>query len=93
MLQRLLPRFDEVIVCRYLHNPRGVPPEELGALVEELSGQAPVVCTDPAAAWETVHRRAQAEDLICVTGSFFLAAEMRLAIQARPLNCAEAMAM
>jgi dihydrofolate synthase / folylpolyglutamate synthase len=40
----------------------------------------------PAEAWNAVHRLAQADDLVCVTGSFFLAAEMRRQIAAWPLG-------
>ena len=39
-----------------------------------------------AKAWDAVHRLAQPDDLVCVTGSFFLAAEMRRQIAARPLS-------
>ena len=39
----------------------------------------------PAEAWDAVQRLAKPDDLICVTGSFFLAAEMRRQIVARPL--------
>lgn len=32
---------------------------------------------EPAAAWRLISRFMQPDDLICVTGSFFIAAEMR----------------
>ena len=34
-----------------------------------------------AEAWQIVRRSASADDLICITGSFFLAAEMRQHVQ------------
>jgi len=34
MLQLLLSQFDEVILTRYMNNPRFVPPEELAAAVK-----------------------------------------------------------
>ena len=77
MLSRLLGRFDHVILTRYLNNPRDVPPEELGALAAELTGHAFPVSQSPADAWEQVRALAGPEDLICVTGSFFIAAEIR----------------
>jgi dihydrofolate synthase / folylpolyglutamate synthase len=40
----------------------------------------------PADAWGAIHRLARPDDLICITGSFFLAAEMRRQIAARPLG-------
>ncbi len=98
MLRVLLDRFDHVIFTRYANNPRGVPPEELRALAASVSprplaGEGPGVravtmqlAPTPADAWDAVGRLAQPDDLICVTGSFFLAAEMRRLIAARPLS-------
>lgn len=77
MLRLLLPHFDEVIFTRYQNNPRGVPPEELAALAAGTAATAPIVCPDPVTAWEEARSRVGPEDLICVTGSFFIAAEMR----------------
>jgi dihydrofolate synthase/folylpolyglutamate synthase len=85
MLQRLLGRFDEVIFTRYVDNPRAVSPEELEAAAANLAGRRYRVCPDPAAAWDEVCRRASPDDLVCVTGSFFLAAEMRKLIESRPI--------
>lgn len=86
MLIRLSGRFDHVILTRYRNNPRGAPPEELAALAWEATGQRYQVCPDPAAAWGEVLRWATPEDLVCITGSFFLAAEMRSEIRARPFG-------
>jgi dihydrofolate synthase/folylpolyglutamate synthase len=80
MLEALLPRFDAVICTRYWTNPRGVPPEELDVLAAELWGIGRHVCTDPASAWQTAQKLAGKDDLICVTGSIFVAAEMRAVI-------------
>ncbi len=77
MLKRLTGRFDEVIFTRYTNNPRAVPPEKLLAVAAELGRQEPIVCTEPSDAFEEVRRRAKPEDLICITGSFFIAAELR----------------
>ena len=83
MLGRLLGQFDEVVFTRYLNNPRAVPPEELDAMALELSGRRYRVCSGPGDAWGEAGRLAAPEDLICVTGSFFIAAEMRQQIGAR----------
>jgi dihydrofolate synthase/folylpolyglutamate synthase len=80
MLEVLLPRFDEVIFTRYWANPRSVPPEELEALTAELSPIARHVCSDPATAWRLAGELATPEHLVCITGSLFMAAEMRAAI-------------
>ena len=99
MLEQLLGQFDEVIFTRYLNNPRGVPPEELQALATELGSPRPpageglgvraagiAIAPTPAEAWDLVHRLATADDLICITGSFFFAAEMRRQLAARPFG-------
>lgn len=86
MLGRIAGCFDHVILTRYLNNPRGVPPEQLAALAWELTGQRYRVCPDPARAWDEVLRVVTPRDLVCVTGSFFIAAEMRHQIRARPLT-------
>ncbi|HEX7447352.1 MAG TPA: folylpolyglutamate synthase/dihydrofolate synthase family protein [Pirellulales bacterium] len=86
MLRLLLPDFDHVILTRYENNPRGVGTAELAALAARLS-EAPVqVGATPAAAWRAVHAVAEEDDLVCVTGSFFIAAEMRAQWRAKPLN-------
>jgi dihydrofolate synthase/folylpolyglutamate synthase len=82
MLEVLLPRFDEVIFTRYWANPRGVPPEELDRLAGELSPIRRHICTDPATAWRLARQLATEQHLVCITGSLFLAAEMRAAITA-----------
>jgi dihydrofolate synthase / folylpolyglutamate synthase len=94
MLAQLLPRFDSVILTRYLNNPRYVPVEELYALALDVTagsnGASPKrqgdwlhLCASPAEAWQTFSELASPDDLICVTGSFFLAAEMRRIVQGR----------
>jgi len=92
MLERLLGRFDEVVFTRYLNNPRAVPPEELAETAAQLGGCPVRVCPDPAGAWVVVRQWAEPDDLVCVTGSFFLAGEIREQIRARPLAACEALA-
>ena len=86
MLACLLQAFDEVVLTQYGNTPRAVPAEELEALAMELSGRRCPTFADPAAAWDAIHRLAGPEDLICVTGSFFIAAEMRRQLAARPFG-------
>lgn len=76
MLALLLPAFDRVVLTRYLHNPRAVPVDELAAIAAELGYSQCQSVGTPAAAWQ-VAQRASADDLICATGSFFLATEIR----------------
>ncbi len=77
MLELLLPRFDHVLLTRYTNNPRGVPVEELRQLAVDLSPKPIEVCSTPADAWRRARELATPDHLICVTGSFFLAAELR----------------
>ena len=84
MLDQALGRFDEVLFTRYLSNPRSVPPEELATIAKSLTGRSYPVLARPADAWEYVRGLAGPDDLICVAGSFFIAAEMRHEIQSRP---------
>lgn len=77
MLRQILPRFDSVIVTCFQNNPRHVPVETLVRMARGLTDQPLHSTPDVAAAWKLARRFATAEDLICVTGSFFIAAEMR----------------
>jgi dihydrofolate synthase/folylpolyglutamate synthase len=84
MLGLLLPAFDEVILTRYWKNPRGVPPEELAAIAEELApahAHSVHVAADPQTAWRLAQSLATPDHLIAITGSFFIAAEMRAAMR------------
>lgn len=84
MLQLLLPAFDHVLLTRYLDNPRAVPLEELAAIAEEVGGHGYPRFETPAAAWRAARDIAQPADVICVTGSFFIAAQLRHEIQMHP---------
>jgi dihydrofolate synthase / folylpolyglutamate synthase len=86
MLQLLLPRFEAVILTKYTNNPRAVPLEKLTEWAAEISPIPRHQCENPAAAWKLVHELAGLEHLICITGSFFLAAEIRAEIAKHPLR-------
>ncbi len=77
MLASLLPAFDDVYFTRYRGSSRAVPPEELQRMAEELTGRRWPIFDDSGAAWEAARAKAGEDDLICITGSFFLAAEIR----------------
>lgn len=84
MLAELLPAFDEVLFTRYVQNPRSVPPVELLATAEELlQGQRCRVCETPHEAWHEARAIVEPNDLLCITGSFFLAAEMKQVLKRR----------
>ena len=77
MLACLLGRFDEIFFTRYANNARSVPPEELQQIAAELTGRTCPVFADAESAWQAARSQATPNDLICITGSFFLAAEMK----------------
>lgn len=69
MLAILAGYFDRFILTRY-DNPRCVPPEQIAPLIP-----ASMIIEPARAAWEQA--RQSHCDLICVTGSVFLAGELR----------------
>ncbi|MEI8019281.1 MAG: folylpolyglutamate synthase/dihydrofolate synthase family protein [Schlesneria sp.] len=77
ILRQLLPNFDTVILTRYLNNPRGVGLDDLGSLVESISCRQYHFAASPISAWDLAKRLASRDDMIVITGSFFLAAELR----------------
>jgi dihydrofolate synthase/folylpolyglutamate synthase len=85
MLQLLTREFDSIVFTRYLSNPRAVPPEDLQSVAEGLSGRRYPAYSMPAEAWQALRAMAGPEDLICVTGSFFIAAEIRSLAQEGPV--------
>jgi dihydrofolate synthase/folylpolyglutamate synthase len=76
MLRILAPTFDRITLTRYTASQRSADPAPLAELVRSL-GVACEVVASPAAAWERARAAAGAEELICVTGSVFLAGELR----------------
>jgi dihydrofolate synthase/folylpolyglutamate synthase len=87
IVRELAPHFDRVIITQYLENPRAVPAESLATFVNYVlaeRGLKATVCPTPATAWEHVCQTAAAGELVCITGSFYLAAEMRPLVLANP---------
>jgi dihydrofolate synthase/folylpolyglutamate synthase len=78
MLQILAAEFDHLYLTQYGDNPRCVAPAKLAA---ELARVAPgtqfSVHPTSRDAWSTACQDSAADDLICVTGSVFLAGELR----------------
>ena len=77
ILEIAAPAFDRILVTQYLSNPRAVPPDELLALARQFSSRETILAASPLEAWQRIQVDAQPQDLVCVTGSFFLAAEFR----------------
>jgi dihydrofolate synthase / folylpolyglutamate synthase len=81
MLQLLLPQCDHIIFTQYLNNPRARESHEAIAVARQLSVASHRAslheAESPAAAWDGARRLAADDALLCIAGSFFLAAEMR----------------
>jgi len=77
MLRQLQSEFDVVIATEYVTNPRATPWEHLRKTAQEILDMPVRPAATPLVAWRMAQKISSPEDLICVTGSFFLAAEMR----------------
>lgn len=83
MLRAAAGYFDEIILTCYQSNPRAMPAEALRALAAEATGRMGTTRPTPAEAWDEVAARAEPGDLVCIAGSFFLAAELRRMLASR----------
>jgi dihydrofolate synthase/folylpolyglutamate synthase len=80
ILRQLVPHFDRFIVTQYQENPRAASAHALAQAIRQMSATRAAelaVCSTPAAAWDFVQQTAEPQELVCITGSFYLAAEMR----------------
>lgn len=66
---------DKVIFTRAAGNPRAADPEDLQKLFNERSGKMSQVAKTLPEALEMATRAVSREDLVCVTGSFYLVGE------------------
>ncbi len=72
VLSILSEYFDEFYLTKYSNNSRGVSPEQLQNCVVKPSQ----VFESAGQAWDAVARCLTRQDLVCVTGSIFLAGEL-----------------
>jgi dihydrofolate synthase/folylpolyglutamate synthase len=83
IVRELVPFFDRLLVTQYRENPRAVPADDLANLVRaelvraERAGGPLDVFHTPREAWDAACRSAGPGELVCVAGSFYLAAELR----------------
>lgn len=77
ILRQLVPLFDTVILTKYVENPRGVSTSEMASRIWDQHRRTVHVIPEPAAAWKLARRLSSPNDLIVVTGSFFLLGELR----------------
>lgn len=77
MLRVLAPHFAHVYLTRFGNSPRGVLPEQLADMLQTVSSVPLTTAAPTTQAWRWARSEAGAEDLICVTGSVFLAGDLR----------------
>ncbi len=77
--------FDQLIITRYTTNPRSWPVDELTELARSVIRIPLRTCDTVSEALQLVRDDSQSNDLICVAGSFFLAAEAREILTGPPL--------
>jgi dihydrofolate synthase/folylpolyglutamate synthase len=77
MLQILVPRFDRIYLAAFQSTTRCAAPAQLLAMVPAALANR-CECVDSAHdAWRRARAEVQAGDFICITGSVFLAGELR----------------
>lgn len=81
ILREVLPCAAMVVFSKS-DSPRAVPPETLAERARAVCGKESVVVTDPAKALQVARDAAAPGDVICVTGSFYLAGKIREALDA-----------
>lgn len=77
MLRVLAPHFQHAWLTRYTNNPRAADPEQQAGWWRQAGNSALTVSNTPTAAWQQALQSARPDDLICITGSIFLAGELR----------------
>jgi dihydrofolate synthase/folylpolyglutamate synthase len=76
MFEVMRGHFAEVFFTRYGSSARGADPQQLLSLWREMGGTEGSVAESAEAGWQYLKALARAEDLLCATGSVFLAGEL-----------------
>jgi dihydrofolate synthase/folylpolyglutamate synthase len=77
MLAILAPRFDRIVLTGFQTSQRCAAPEQLQKMLPVEYRANSTTCTDSRTAWSIARSEAGPDDFICVTGSVFLAGELR----------------
>src|SRR5579883_67192 len=78
ILRILTDYFDYFHLTKYANNPRCVPPEKLAAVLKHIAPGKPFSTHATSLdAWHAAQATARDNDLVCITGSVFLAGELR----------------
>jgi dihydrofolate synthase/folylpolyglutamate synthase len=84
IFRSLAPHFQHAFLTRYGNHARSVLPEELAGFWQRSTDRPYTSCPNAAEAWQAAWNLAGPADLICVTGSVFLAGELRPIILGSP---------
>ena len=79
ILKEIITVGDSIIVTRS-ENPRSAAPEDLYQRIEKLCGKQPEITDSTQDAVTAAKRMASKEDLICITGSAYVAGEAMQAL-------------
>ncbi|MEE8458340.1 MAG: cyanophycin synthetase, partial [Phycisphaerales bacterium] len=77
MLKGLTLGGDKVIFTKAKGTPRATPPEDLHRMFSEVSGKMSQVAATLPEALDLATRAVGRDDLICITGSFYLAGDAK----------------
>jgi dihydrofolate synthase/folylpolyglutamate synthase len=77
MFQVLAPHFQHIYLTSYTTSTRAVPPERLAEILRVVTDVSYSICPTSVGAWDSARVQACPNDLICITGSVFLAGELR----------------
>lgn len=81
MLHQVAQGADKVIFTRAAGTPRATDPRELARSYHEISGKMALSAPSLSQALDIARSAAQREDLICITGSFYLVGEAKKLLQ------------
>ena len=84
LLRRLLPHFQAIVLTEFQSSLRATPVEDLATVVDRISRQPVHLRKKAGDAIQAARVLCPRDGLICVAGSFFLAAEIRSEIQNSP---------
>jgi dihydrofolate synthase/folylpolyglutamate synthase len=77
MLKLLAPHFSQAYLTRFGSNPRAATPELLADMWRRVSSLPCITYPTAPEGWRQIRQDAREEDLLCITGSVFLAGELR----------------
>jgi dihydrofolate synthase/folylpolyglutamate synthase len=77
MFRALAPHFTHAFLTRYTGSARAVPPEQLGLLLDRHASLPYSLHRAPIEAHHAAMQKVGPDDILCITGSVFLAGELR----------------